>query len=156
MAKEHTLEPAAFAALLADAGLDPATILHVDPSTFAESRGSTLRGSGDVFLGPIGTGLDLTAAANLYQKHVDPALGATGTVALFFKSPRTTAELARWRNQLWPWLHVVACYEIENGAIRRETLQGSSAVAGRAERDGFALIAKRREHEMSQIGRAHV
>lgn len=149
MAKEHSIEPAAFAPILADLGLDAAALLHVDPSTFAESKGEIVRGKGDVFLGPIGTGLDVPAATNLYKKHTDPALGPTNTLVLYFKSPRDERELTRWRNQFWPWLHVVGCYRIQGGAIRRETLQGASEVAGRVDRDGFVLVAKRREHVMS-------
>lgn len=148
MPKEHSIEPAAFAPILADLGLEPAALLHVDPATFAEAKGSLARGQGDLFLGPIGTGLDVPAAANLYRKHADPALGPTSTLLLYFKSPRADAELARWRNQLWPWLHVVGLYRIRSGAIRRETLQGSAELAGRVERDGFVLVAKRREHVM--------
>ncbi|MCK6448588.1 MAG: class I SAM-dependent methyltransferase [Planctomycetes bacterium] len=149
MPKEHSIEPAAFAPILADLGLEASALLHIDPSTFAESKGEVVRGKGDVFLGPIGTGLDVPAAGNLYKKHSDGALGPTNTLVFYFKSPRTDGELARWRNQFWPWLHVVALYRLHDGAIRRETLQGASDVAGRAERDGFVFVAKRREHVMS-------
>ncbi|MBI5435118.1 MAG: class I SAM-dependent methyltransferase [Planctomycetes bacterium] len=149
MAKEHSIEPSAFAPILADLGLEPQALLHIDPSTFSETKGGFGRGHGDVFLGPIGTGLDIPAASALYKKHVEPVLGPASTLVLYFKSPRVDADLATWRNHFWPWLHIVGLYRIQGGAIRRESFGGAESLSGKSERDGFVLVAKRREHVMS-------
>ncbi len=149
MAREHNFDPPAFAPIFADAQIALDSVHAIDPALFAESGGSMVRGKGSVFLGPIGTGLDISAATRMYKQHADSALAEDGAVFFVFKTPRSDIELARWRNQFWPWLHVVAVYRLSKGAIDRETLQGSTRVAGSVPVDGFVLVGRRREHAMS-------
>jgi SAM-dependent methyltransferase len=138
-----------FAPILADAGLDAAQMQSIDPAQFVEERESGSRMRGDLFIGPLGTGLDIPAASRLYRRHGDPRIAPTGAVLFYLKAPRQTGEFVRWRNALWPWLHVVALYRIEHGTVLRETLQGQGPVTGRVERDGYVLLARRREHVLS-------
>ncbi|MCE9594829.1 MAG: class I SAM-dependent methyltransferase [Planctomycetes bacterium] len=150
MAKEHSIEAASFAPILADLGIAPEAIAFLDTAEFGAMKSESKHGAGDVLLGPIGGGLDPTAATVVHRRHADPRLGRESTLLLYFARPRDDRELARWRNQLWPWLHIVGVYRIDGGAVTRETLQGRASVPGQCALAGSILVAKRREHVMSQ------
>jgi SAM-dependent methyltransferase len=150
MAKEHSIEPASFAPILADLAIAQEAVTFLDTSELSASGGETKRGAGDVMLGPVGAGLDPATAVVIHRRHVDPRLAPDGTLLLYFAGPREDREFARWRNALWPWLHVVAVYRLRGGAVKRETLHERVEIAGRPQVDGTVLVARRREHVMSQ------
>jgi SAM-dependent methyltransferase len=68
---------------------------------------------------------------------------------LLLHGERSDAELARWRNALWPTWHVGTLHRFAQGAIVRETLQGRTPLDGKAGAHGVLLTAYRRELVLS-------
>ena len=151
MASLKNLRPEEFQPVLDDLGLAPASLVVVDPAPppSSERRTPPPLGTGPLLVGQIGGGLDARTACARYRERADASLPAGAPALFFLKDPRADEELARWRNGLWPWLHVVRVYRIEGGAIEREVLQGREPIAGRCDRDGVLLVAMRREHVLS-------
>jgi len=151
LAKLQNLSAEEFAPLLADLGLEPHAFGVVDPAPPPPSEGKAPPPvpRGHLMYGQIGSGLDIPRAAALYRKRGDAALPPDGWALFFLKDGRTDGELARWRNELWPWLHVVAVYRIAGGRCEREVLRGKSVIAGEFPKNGVMLAAQRREHVLS-------
>jgi SAM-dependent methyltransferase len=72
-----------------------------------------------------------------------------GALLLFLPGDRTDAELARWRNALWPASHLVAIYRVSKERIERETLRGRKRLEGVAGVHGIVLAAHPREQVFS-------
>jgi SAM-dependent methyltransferase len=72
-----------------------------------------------------------------------------GGGALLLRLPPGSSDglLARWRNDLWPLLHVVAIYELGVTVVRR-TLQGKQSLPGRGG-SGTVLALRRAAHVLS-------
>ncbi len=153
MAKLQNLSPEDFTPLLADLGLEPSQFAVVDPAPPPPSEGKAPPPvpRANLIFGQIGTGLDIPRAAELYRQRGNASLPADGWALFFLKDARTDAELARWRNHLWPWLHVVALYRIAGGRAERETLQGRTPVAGEIAKSGVMIVAQRREQVLSPV-----
>lgn len=151
VAKLQNLTPDEFAPLLADLGLEPAQFSVVDPAPPPPSEGKAPPPVPRTHLiyGQIGTGLDIPRAATLFRERSDASLPSDAWALFFLKDARRDEELARWRNALWPWLHVVALYRIANGRCERETLQGRREVAGAIAKSGVMIAAQRRERVLS-------
>jgi 2-polyprenyl-3-methyl-5-hydroxy-6-metoxy-1,4-benzoquinol methylase len=149
--KPRNLTPADFEAVLADLGLDGASLRFLDPAPPAtEGRRQAAPAPGNLMIGPVGTGLEIPTAARLYRERWDALLPPDGWALIFLKDPRPDEDVARWRNALWPWLHVVAFYRCTDGkGAERETLQGKQRLEGRVDRDGVLLVARRREYVLS-------
>ena len=68
-----------------------------------------------------------------------------GPALLLLEGDREERELARWRNALWPVLHVGALYRLSHKGIVRESLGGTEALRGATGIHGVLLVAERRE-----------
>ena len=150
--KPRNLVPAEFEAVLTDLGLAGDSVRFLDPAPPAADgrRQAAPPQPGNLFIGPVGTGLEIPKAARLYQERWGALLPADGWALIFLKDPRPDSDVARWRNALWPWLHVVAYYRCTDGrGAERVTLQGSQRLEGRVDRDGVLLVARRREYVLS-------
>lgn len=151
MAKLQNIAPEEFAPVLADLGIAPESVNVVDPAPPppSEGRAPPPVPRGNLLYGQIGAGLDVPLAARLFRERGERSLPSDGWALFFLKDRRSEAELARWRNHLWPWLHVVALYRCEGGGVFRETLQGRGALSGGVTKSGVLLVARRREHVLS-------
>ncbi len=151
MAKLQNLSAEDFQPILADLEIAADALQPVDPAPPPPSEKKPLPAllPGSVLVGQIGSGLDIQAAARAYRARCDATLPADGWALFFLKDQRSDAELARWRNAFWPWLHLISLYRIQGGAIERETLQGRQALSGRCEKSGVLLALRRREHVLS-------
>jgi 2-polyprenyl-3-methyl-5-hydroxy-6-metoxy-1,4-benzoquinol methylase len=151
VAKLQNLNAEDFAPILAELGLAPDVVQVVDPAPPppSENRPPPPLARGNLLYGQIGGGLDTRIASKLYRERGDGALPPDGWALFFLKDRRTDDELARWRNSFWPWLHMVAVYRIDAGRIERQTLQGVALLAGKCEKNGVLLVARRREHVLS-------
>jgi SAM-dependent methyltransferase len=151
LAKLQNLSPEDFAPLLAELGFEPSQFSVVDPAPPPPSEGKAPPPVPRTHLifGQIGTGLDIARASELFRQRANASLPADAWALFFLKDARPDGELARWRNHLWPWLHVVAVHRIAAGSCERETLQGRTAVAGAFPKNGVMLAAQRREHVLS-------
>lgn len=151
MAKLQNLRPTDFAPVLEDLELDGDALVLVDPAPLpaSEIRKPPPLGIGPLLVGQIGGGLEAGPAAQRYRARTDEHLPPDAPALFFLKDARTDDELARWRNALWPWLHVVRIYRIADGSAEREILQGRERLDGRCEKDGVLLVGWRREHVLS-------
>jgi SAM-dependent methyltransferase len=129
--------------------LDIQRISVVDAADPGQDRPSAARAPGDILVAQVGYSPDVALAVRTYRLRGDPALAADGTAMVFLKDPRPDAEIARWRNALWPWLHVVAHVRLEPGRCTIETLDGVAQHALAAQKRGHLLVARRREQVLS-------
>lgn len=78
-------------------------------------------------------------------------LASDATLLVAVADTPSDAQLAAWRDALWPELHVVQILRPRADGLARETLQGSAPVAGVGP-DALAdvtLVARRREHVLA-------
>jgi SAM-dependent methyltransferase len=152
MVKPPVLDPADFAPILADVGVTPGELVIVDPAPIppSERREPPPLGSGPQLIGQLGAGLDISAACARIRARASPVLPLDAPALFFLKDRRDDAELARWRNALWPWLHVARVYRIESGVAERELLQGRQPLEGSCARNGVVLVGFRRDHVLSR------
>jgi SAM-dependent methyltransferase len=68
-----------------------------------------------------------------------------GTLLLLLGGVRTEAEIAAFRNSLWPFAHVVALYRLSNREVVRVTLEKSEGLRRGSGLHGVVLVASRRE-----------
>lgn len=100
---------------------------------------------------PAGSGAHLGDAACALAEE---RLSESGALLLFLEGRRTEAELAAWRNALWPLLHTSVHYSVDPQRVTRRTLSGKTSLdAGERKahrvRSGQVLVARRRIHSMS-------
>ncbi|MCC7013571.1 MAG: class I SAM-dependent methyltransferase [Planctomycetes bacterium] len=137
-----TAEP--LAPLFADLGVDPAHASRFERWPFAEAREVAW-----ARYGPFEVECDIEATAARIVEHGSSALARDGLVTLELPLERSREELARWRNSLWPWVHVVALYRCSGGSLKRETLQGAQPLSASGVPEGTVLVARRREFVLS-------
>jgi SAM-dependent methyltransferase len=76
-------------------------------------------------------------------------LSEAGLLLLELEGLRSEPELARWRDALWPLLHVGGIYELRQDGIVRRTLAGSTRLRGATGLRGSLLVARRGAHLLS-------
>jgi SAM-dependent methyltransferase len=138
-----------FAPLWPHFHLDLQRIAVVDAADPSQDRPSLTRAPGDILIAQVGYSPDVSLAVKTYRQRGDAALAPDGTAMVFLKDPRPDAEVARWRNALWPWLHVTAHVRLSPGAAQIETLDGVRTEAVALQKRGHLLLARRREHVLS-------
>ena len=138
-----------FAPLWAHFGLDIDRISVVDAADPGQDRPAKQRGPGHVLVAQVGYSPDVTAAVRTYQQRGNPLLSPDGVAMVFLKDARPDEEIARWRNALWPWLHVVAQVRLAPGEATIETLSGKETKPIAMQKRGRLLYAQRREHVLS-------
>lgn len=138
-----------FAPLWARLGLEIDRIHVVDAADPTQDRPAKSRAPGDVLIAQVGYSPDVAAAVKTYRQRGDSLLAADGTAMVFLKDARPDAEIARWRNALWPWLHVVQHARLEGGAGSFETLHGHERATIALAKKGHLLVARRREFVLS-------
>ena len=151
MVKLVQLRAEEFAPIVADAGVELGELQVVDPAPPPPSENKPLPAlrKAPFLLGPIGAGLDIAAACRLYRQRGEKALPAGAPALLYLKDARPDEELARWRNHLWPWLHLSALYRVAGGRAERETLHGREGLAGECARPGVVLLGRNRRDALS-------
>jgi len=87
--------------------------------------------------------------AALDAGRLDVELGEHDAFLLFVPGAPDDAELARWRNALWPLLHVIVLYRCGPDGIVREILQGRERLSADAAQRGVFVVARRRTYVMS-------
>jgi len=80
---------------------------------------------------------------------VEQQLSANGALLLFLEGARAEAELAQWREALWPAVHLGAIYELSTRGIMRRTHSGTSALRGATGLSGSLLVGRRTAHVLS-------
>ena len=151
MARSAKLDGDLFNAVLADLGIDRTDLVQLDPAPLPPSMGKApLRvDPGPLLVGPIGSGMDLAAACKRFFERAGHVLPQDAPALFFLKDPRPDEELARWRNELWPWLHVLRVYRGSPEGLTRETLQGTETLAPSADFTGVVLATHTRAHVLS-------
>ncbi len=129
--------------------LDIQRINVVDAADPSQDRPAVQRGPGSVLVAQVGYSPDVTAAVRTYRNRGNPLLAPDGTVMVYLKDARPVAEITRWRNALWPWLHVVAHGRLEPGKATVDTLGARTELALPLQKRGHLLVARRREHVLS-------
>ena len=136
--------PAELTTLLEDLGLD-APGLQVVEASGAIAAGAPL-------LAQATGGVDPLAFCTQLHERASACLPAEAPVLLLLEGRPADAELAGWRNALWPWLHVVCVYRLGGGRVERETLQGRAPLDGPCAVEGVVLVGRRKDHVLSPAG----
>lgn len=144
---EHLAEvPAeALAPIAADLGLDPARLRPAGDAGAAQPSEE-----GGLLLALSASARPREELAGPLEQLVDAALGPRGWLVLFLAGPRKPAELAAWRDRLWPLCHVGAIYRVgRESRVERWTLAGRgmlelAEVRALALPEGTFLCAQRR------------
>ncbi len=129
--------------VLEDLGLKPERVRTLgDPPAAAHADGGH---------GLVGApqGVDPAAARAELEAFAGETLGEEGLLLLVCEGQRTPQELARWRDALWPLLHVGAQYTLRQTGIVRRTLSGNERLRGASGFAGEVLVARRRAHLLS-------
>jgi SAM-dependent methyltransferase len=140
------LEPAEIGFLLDDLGLDPAaarTLAAPGPEGEARALVALVQPGH----GPRPETLEALRAA------ADTTLAEDGALLLYLEGRRPEAELAAWRNGLWPLLHTGALYEVRKLEASRRTLSGTTPLEhgprkAHKARSGSVFVLRRRVHAM--------
>lgn len=87
------------------------------------------------------------------RQVADDALSESGALLLFLEGRRPEAQLAAWRNGLWPLLHANVIYDVGTTRIVRRTLSGEVELPLKKRkthhvRTGSVLLLRRRMHAM--------
>lgn len=137
-------DPGAFAEVLAEIAI---------PSGACRSLGRAAEGArpapGSVLLASGALESEIEPAARRARRDADALLAEDGWLLAWLPGAPPERDLARWRNALWPWVHVGALYRSSGGMTTRVTLQGLASGPRIAAGDGVLLAARRREHAMS-------
>jgi len=80
---------------------------------------------------------------------VEANVSATGQLLLVLEGAREERELARWRDALWPLVHVAGIYELRQDGIQRRALAASVRLRGATGLRGTVLVARRRAEVLS-------
>jgi len=92
---------------------------------------------------------DSVGGASEVRSRIKLGLGEAGAVLIQLDGRPNDVELAKWRNDLWPILHMVAIYELGETNTRR-SLQGRQSIAGSHPGSPCTVLAMRRvSHVMS-------
>jgi SAM-dependent methyltransferase len=129
-----SLDPSAFAPILDDLGL-------------ALSAFGSANGDASLLLAaPAGERPDPAKHACLSALE---GLGEHGACLLYLEGNPGEAELAAWRNALWPLLHVGTVYRLDPSGVTRRTLGGKQRVADASQHTGTVLVGRPTQHVMS-------
>jgi SAM-dependent methyltransferase len=71
-------------------------------------------------------------------------VAAAGVLLLSLEGTRSEREQARWRDALWPLLHVGCIYELRQDGILRRELAGSKRLRGATGAHASLFVARRR------------
>jgi SAM-dependent methyltransferase len=143
-----------FAPLFGALELAPEQVHLVDAADESQDQAASRAGPGHVLVSQIGYSPDVAAAAAVYRRRADARLAPDGAALFYLKDARPPAELARWRNALWPWLHVGALVHVTAEGARLETLEGTRELGLSLPRRGVLLVARRRELVLSPAATA--
>ncbi len=137
--------PAAIVSALADLRLDAGEAERIVPLGTAPEPGSALQpGSRYARVHEAAP-----AAAWSRLDEVARELAPAGALLLHVSGAPDDRTLARWRNALWPLLHVALLYRISPAGLTRQTLAGRERIPGDAGGTGVLLVGRRRAHVMS-------
>jgi len=92
---------------------------------------------------------DPAALAGELSAFAEANVGASGMLLLSLEGRREPRELARWRDALWPLLHVGVVYQLGNSGIVRCALGGDTRLHGGTGVRASLLVARRRAHLLS-------
>lgn len=134
------------APILADLGLAPGELHVLAPGAEAAAGAPS---PGSALFGPVPGGAPIQQAAREIVQRCEPLLAADGHLLVVLNGAPAAEELARWRNALWPVVHVVALYHVHDGRAERELLQGRETLAGACVGACTTLVGVRREHALS-------
>ena len=130
--------------VLEDLGIRPERVRALDGEA-----GGKRSGDGHA-VGAVAPGTtDVEAAAREIVRLADERASGDGALLLLLHGEPGEAELARWRNALWPFAHVATIYRLSHGGIDRRTLQGTTRLRGGTGVRGVLLVGYRREHVLS-------
>jgi len=138
-----------FAPLLGELGFEAEHVHLIDPAAADQDRPAAAGVPGHVLVAPVGYAPDLGRAVAAYRERTGDRLADDGAVILYLKDERPNAELARWRNALWPWLHAVALVRIGAEGARLSSLHTAEALSSRVSSRGVMILCRRREHVLS-------
>ena len=101
-------------------------------------------------LGGIAPGTtDVEGTAREVVRLAEERASRDGAILLLLHGAPGEAELARWRNALWPFAHVGTIYRLSHAGIDRRTLEGTTRLRGGTGVHGVLLVGHRREHVLS-------
>ena len=151
VARSAKLDAAQFGAVYEDQGIDPTEVVQLDPAPLPPSmkKAPLPVHPGPLLVGPIGAGMDISIAVGRFFERAGKVLPKDAPAMFFLKDSRPNEELARWRNELWPWLHVLRIYRSVEGKLTRETLQGTETLSAPPGFTGVVLATHTREHVLS-------
>jgi SAM-dependent methyltransferase len=138
-----------FAALLSELGFEVERVHMVDPADPDQDQRAARAAPGHVLVAPIGYAPDLGRAAQTWRQRSQGWLADDGAVILFLKGERSSAELARWRNALWPWLHAVALVRLGADGARLSSLHTTERLSSTVSGRGVLILCRRRGHVLS-------
>jgi len=138
-----------FAALLSKLGFELEHVHLVDPADADQDRRAARAQPGHVLVAPVGYAPDLGRAVSTWRQRSQGRLADDGAVILFLKGERPNAELARWRNALWPWLHAVALVRLGADGARLSSLNADERLSSAPSSRGVLILCRRREHVLS-------
>ena len=138
-----------FAALLPELGFEMQRVHLVDPADPDQDRRATSGAPGHVLVAPVGYAPDLARAVQSWRQRSRERLADEGAVIVFLKGERPDAELARWRNALWPWLHAVALVRLDEDGARLRSLHADERLSPVGASRGVLIVCRRREHVLS-------
>ena len=119
---------------LADLGLEAASVSLLDAAAVGSSALLST-----VAPGELPTEERLTSL----REAAHEKLTADGHLLVHLSGRRTSAELARWRDGLWPNFHVGARYVFDpSGGVTRVLLQGETSLSAEASRAGSIRVGE--------------
>lgn len=92
---------------------------------------------------------DAEALAPAILEFAERETSPDGALLLLLNGPRPDAEIANFRNAVWPFAHVVALYFLSNREVRRTTLEKSEGLRRGSGLHGVVLVAHRRAAVLS-------
>jgi len=92
---------------------------------------------------------DPVALAGEVAEFAEANVSASGMLLLELVGRREPRELARWRDALWPLLHVGVVYHLGQDGIVRSSVAGDTRLRGATGTRAALLVARRRTHLLS-------
>ncbi len=147
------VDPAELAQVLADLGLLVGEVASEGIASENTASEETASEDAEALLIGVAAGSGVSSAQDIKQR-ADRGLSESGALLLFLEGRRDEQELAAWRNELWPLLHMSVIYSITTDGVKRRTLAGSQALGDAQDkahrvRSGMLLVGRRRVHSMS-------
>ncbi|MBK7641988.1 MAG: class I SAM-dependent methyltransferase [Planctomycetes bacterium] len=111
--------------------------------------GGTHSSPGDVLISVPSAVHDPAALREELIAFAQTHLAESGLLLALLEGPRGEGELARWRDALWPLLHVGAIYDLRQDGIVRRALSGNLRLRGATGARGSLIVARKRAHLLS-------